>query len=128
MASLRRKGRPQPQCSTKLTGRVKVPLIVGLNFQFAFTQREAALASIGGPEASTSTILPFSTVIRTLTSPAICICNAVDGYGGLGLRSKRLLRGPPVPVPFGAPAWLPFTDPELPFGLGCAVPVDLLCG
>ena len=50
--------------------RESIPLIVGLNFQFAFTQREAALASIGGPEASTSTILPFLTVIRTLTSPA----------------------------------------------------------
>jgi hypothetical protein len=37
------------QCITKLTGSVNVPLAVGLNFQFAFTQREAALARIGGP-------------------------------------------------------------------------------
>src|SRR5271155_4536155 len=96
-------GDARSQCSTKLTGRVYVPFAVGLNFQFTFTQREAALARIGGPEASTSTILPFSTVIRTRTSPEICICNASGGYGGLGLRSNTVPREPPFPVPFAAP-------------------------
>jgi hypothetical protein len=48
------------QCAkTNETGRVYVPLVVGLNFQLSLTQRAAALANIGGPEEpSASTILP----------------------------------------------------------------------
>jgi hypothetical protein len=87
---------------------VYVPFADGSNFQFSFTQREAALASRGGPDASTLTMAPFWTVIRTLTSPVICICNAVGGYGGRGLRSKTVPRGPPFPVPLAAPVGLPF--------------------
>jgi hypothetical protein len=57
---------------TNETGSVKVPFAVGLNFQLAFTQRAAALANMGGPELSVSTIFPPSTVIVTRTSPEMC--------------------------------------------------------
>jgi hypothetical protein len=43
---------------TNETGSVYVPLVVGLNFQFDLTHLAAALASMGGPDPSASTILP----------------------------------------------------------------------
>ena len=46
------------QCMTNETGSVYVPLVVGLNFQFDLTHLAAALASMGGPDPSASTILP----------------------------------------------------------------------
>ena len=42
----------------KETGSVYLPLAVGLIFQLAFTHREAALANMGGPDASASMMFP----------------------------------------------------------------------
>jgi hypothetical protein len=64
---------------TNETGSVKVPFAVGLNFQLAFTQRAVALANMGGPEPSASTIFPASTVILTRTSPEMCDWSAWAG-------------------------------------------------
>src|ERR1700746_2418362 len=55
----------------------------------------------------------------------MCSCMAVGGYGGLGLRSKRAERGPPFPVPAGAPVGPPFIEPRVAVALGRGAPVGL---
>jgi hypothetical protein len=85
---------------------VATPLILGANFQFAFTQRAAAVASMGGPEPSASVITPLETCIVTRTLPVMCICKAWGGYCGAGERIRLEERGPPVPVPPTTPLGL----------------------
>src|ERR1700731_1509722 len=58
----------------------------------------------------------------------MCICRACGGEGGRGLGTNRPDRGPPFPVPSGAPVRLPLTSPGAVAGCGLGVPLGLTAG